>query len=178
MNLKAIDKSLADFISGPVAQALPKKLRDTFLLRAFGVKIPLLFFTTPSVIELTDERCEIKIPLNRRTKNHLGSMYFGALSIGADCAGGMIALQMIQKTGNAVSLIFKDFHADFLKRAEGDVHFSCENGVEIAELVKRAVETGERQNLPVHVIATVPNKLGIEPVARFVLTLSLKASGS
>lgn len=175
MNLKAIDQSLADFISGPVAQALPKKLRDTFLLRAFGVKIPLLFFTTPSVVELTDERCEIKIPLNRRTKNHLGSMYFGALSIGADCAGGMIALQMIQRTGTPVSLIFKDFHAEFLKRAEGDVHFSCENGVEIAALVKRTVETGERQNLPVHVIATVPNKLGIEPVARFVLTLSLKS---
>ncbi|MEO5968598.1 MAG: DUF4442 domain-containing protein [Bdellovibrionia bacterium] len=174
MNLKAFDQSLTNFIAGPIAQAIPQKLRDTFLLRAFGVKIPLLFFTTPSVVDLSDDRCEIKIPLNRRTKNHLGSMYFGALAIGADCAGGMIALQMIQKSGVGVSLIFKDFHAEFLKRAEGDVHFSCESGKEIAELVERAIESGERQNLSVQVIATVPDKEGIEPVARFTLTISLK----
>jgi acyl-coenzyme A thioesterase PaaI-like protein len=174
MNLRAFDQSLTQFISGPVAQVIPRKLRDTFLLRAFGVKIPLLLFATPSVVELTDDRCEIKIPLNRRTKNHLGSMYFGALSIGADCAGGMIAFRMIEKSGVGVSLIFKDFQAEFLKRAEGDVHFSCENGKEISELVERTIETGERQNLSVQVTATVPSKVGIEPVARFVLTLSLK----
>ena len=174
MNLESIDQAFTNFISGPVARALPQKLRDTFLLRAFGIKIPLLLFATPTVIELNDERCEIKIPLNRRTKNHLGSMYFGALAIGADCAGGMIALRMVQKSGVEVSLIFKDFQAEFLKRPEGDVHFSCENGKEINELVARTIESGVRQNLSVQVTARVPGKLGLEPVARFTLTLSLK----
>jgi acyl-coenzyme A thioesterase PaaI-like protein len=178
MNLKSIDRTITDFIAGPVAQVLPERFRDTFLLRAIGVKIPLLLFTTPSVIDLTQERCEVKIPLNGRTKNHLGSMYFGALSIGADCAGGLIAAHRIQQSKLPISLIFKDFHADFLKRAEGDVHFSCETGDEINQLVDKTIETGERQNLSVPVIATVPDKTGIEPVARFVLTLSLKLTSS
>ncbi len=44
----------------------------------------------------------------------------------------------------------------------------------VRELVKEAVETGERVNTTVHVTATVPSRLGDEPVARFELTLSLK----
>ncbi len=36
-----------------------------------------------------------------------------------------------------------------------------------------AEETGERQNLPVNIIATVP-EISDEPIAKFVLTLSIK----
>jgi acyl-coenzyme A thioesterase PaaI-like protein len=162
-----------------LSQALPAKVRETFLLRAFGfLKIPVLFFVSPSVVEMTDERCVVKIPLNRRTKNHLKSMYFGVLAAGADCAGGLVAMRMIQEGGNQVSLIFKDFHAEFLKRAEGDVLFTCEDGLQIRELVQKATESGERENMPVQITATVPSKLGNEPVAKFTLTLSLKRKKS
>ena len=70
-------------------------------------------------------------------------------------------------------MIFKDFHADFLKRAEGDVHFICEDGLEIRNLVELTENTEERHNLPVHITATVP-LISDEPVAKFILTLSLK----
>jgi hypothetical protein len=36
------------------------------------------------------------------------------------------------------------------------------------------MDSGERENMPVHITATVPSKLGEEPIAKFVLTLSLK----
>jgi hypothetical protein len=75
-----------------------------------------------------------------------------------------------------MDLIFKDFHAEFLKRPEGDVHFSCEEGREINDLVAKARKSGERESLPVHITARVPSKLGEEPVARFILTLSVKRS--
>jgi acyl-coenzyme A thioesterase PaaI-like protein len=101
-------------------------------------------------------------------------MYFGVLAAGADCAGGLIAMRQIREEGNQVNLIFKDFHADFLKRAEGDVLFTCEEGSAIRELVRKTLISGERENMPVHIVATVPSKLGSEPVAKFTLTLSLK----
>jgi acyl-coenzyme A thioesterase PaaI-like protein len=158
-----------------LALSLPSSVIETFLLRAFGfLKIPLLFFVRPSVLDATDDRCVVRIRLKRRSKNHLGSMYFGALAVGADCAGGLIAMRQIRAEGSPISLIFKDFHANFLKRAEGDVHFTCEQGAAIRELVKRANQTGERENMSVRVTATVPSQLGSEPVAQFLLTLSLK----
>ncbi len=50
----------------------------------FGFRyIPLIGFCKPKILELTDERTVIRMPHHRHTKNHLGSIYFGALAIGA-----------------------------------------------------------------------------------------------
>ena len=124
-------------------------------------------------MSISDTRLEVRIKLNRRTKNHLNSMYFGVLSIGADVTGGFLAMKFIRKSQTRISLIFKDFHADFLKRAEGDVHFICNDGLAIQNLVEVTEQSGERQNMPVHITAIVPN-ISNEPVAKFILTLSLK----
>jgi acyl-coenzyme A thioesterase PaaI-like protein len=175
MQFNKAAESLSKYMAGSLNQVIPAKVKETVFLRAFGfLKIPVLFFISPSVVEVTEQQCVVKIPLNRRTRNHLNSMYFGVLAAGADCAGGLIAMRMIQEEGNRVSLIFKDFHADFLKRAEGDVFFTCAEGTAIRDLVRKAMESGERENMPVHITATVPSKLGEEPIAQFTLTLSLK----
>ena len=155
-------------------------IKETLFLRLFSItKIPLLFAAGPKVVSLTDEACVIALPFRRSNKNHLGSMYFGALCIGADAAGGLIAAKLLRelKKGKG-SLIFKDFKAEFLKRAEGETLFTCATGLEIKQAVEKAASTGERVELPVPVTATVPSKFGTEPVAKFILTLSLKVRQS
>ena len=154
---------------------IPRNIQATLLLRYFGFcKIPLLYFVRPSVIELTDTRVVVRVPLRRRTRNHLRSMYFGALTIGADCAAGLIAMKLIHNSRKNISLIFKSMEAEFLKRAEGDVYFICDQGHDISSLVTVATHSTARVELPVSVVAIVPDKLGEEPVARFTLVLSLK----
>jgi acyl-coenzyme A thioesterase PaaI-like protein len=149
--------------------------RETWKLRAWAYwKIRLIAYVRPTVVEWTEERCEIRVPLTRRTRNHLKSMYFGALWTGADAVAAMIGLKASQKTGGRIAVIFKDARAEFLKRPEADVHFTCAQGRQILELMEKADSTGERQNLPVEVVATVPTLWGGEPVARFTLTLSVK----
>ncbi len=158
-----------------ILNKIPEKYRDNAMMTLFGLsQIRMLFFIGPKVLKLDENECKITIPLNWKTKNHLNSMYFGVLAAGADCAGGLIAMKQIQLSGKPISLSFKDFHADFLKRAEGDTVFTCTQGEEINQLVQECIKTGERVNLPVKIIATVPQKLGDEPVAEFILTLSLK----
>ena len=156
---------------------IPASWRETARLRLFGLlKIPVIFFVGPKVVELDDRHCVIEIPLNRRTRNHYRSMYFGVLAAGADLGAGLLAQFLIEKhAADKVGILFKDFKADFLKRCEGDTRFICEEGEKIREAISQAVKTGERQNLPVRVYATVPSRSGSEPVAEFVLTLSLKA---
>ena len=151
-----------------------EKTRETLALRWFGLtRIPLLFYVGVSVAELSPERMVIRIPLKRRTKNHLGSMYFGVLCVGADCAPGAFAMYLIRQQPERIAMVFKDFQAEFLKRAEGDVHFICDQGKEVTELVALAAASSERVERQIDVIATVPT-LSDEPVARFKLTLSLK----
>jgi acyl-coenzyme A thioesterase PaaI-like protein len=155
------------------------RLKQTCGMRLFGwLKIPLLASVRPSVIELSERRCVIRLPLRRFTKNHLGSMYFGALAIGADCAGGMLAMEEIKRSGGKVSLVFKSFQATFLKRPEADVYFICEEGEAIRDQVRRALDSEERITEPMHVQAAVKLADGsFEPVAEFMLELSLKRRG-
>lgn len=153
---------------------IPKRIRESLWLSLFGLtKIPLLFYVGVSVVEISPERMVVKIPLRRRTKNHLGSMYFGALCIGADVAPGAYAIYLIRQQSAPISMVFKDFQAEFLKRAEGDVHFSCNQGREIAQLVAQAAASDMRVERQLDVIATVPS-MNDDPVARFKVTLSLK----
>ncbi|MGE5413525.1 MAG: DUF4442 domain-containing protein [Syntrophomonadaceae bacterium] len=148
---------------------------ETLRLRLWTfLRIPLLHFLRPTVVEASPERTVVRIPLSRRSRNHLGSMYFGALCAGADLAGALTAMRRIEASGRAVSLIFKDVTARFFKRAEGDVLFVCEDGAAVAALVRRAIESGEREELPVRILALAPDRLGEEPAAEFVLTLSLR----
>lgn len=83
-------------------------------------------------------------------------------------------MQRIHQSKAPVNFVFKDFQANFLKRAEGDVIFTCEDGARLNELVERAIESGQREEAAVRVVATVPDKCGDEPVAEFSLTISLK----
>jgi acyl-coenzyme A thioesterase PaaI-like protein len=150
-------------------------LMGTAAIRAFGLtKIPMLWFIRPSVVELSAERTVIKVPLTRRTRNHLGVMYVGALVAGADMTAGLNAMRRIRDSGERVHLLFKDLQVDFLKRVDHDAHFTCEDGHLVRDAVERAVTTAERVNQTVHVTTTVPKNLGTEPVARFALTLTLK----
>jgi len=156
-----------------------QRFKQTLGMRLFGwLKIPLLASVRPSVIELSETRCVIRVPLRRWTKNHLGSMYFGALAIGADSAGGLLAMDQIKRSGGGVSLVFKSFQAAFLKRPESDVFFICDEGTAIREQVRQALDSTERITEPMHVQAAVKLPDGsFETVAEFTLELSLKRKG-
>lgn len=153
-----------------------ERWKQTFGMRLFGwLKIPLLASVHPTVVELSETRCVVRVPLRRWTRNHLGSMYFGALAIGADCAGGLLAMDQIKRSGGGVALVFKSFQASFLKRPESDVYFICEQGEAIRAQVQRALASEERITEPMTIQASVKTAEGtFEPVADFVLELSLK----
>jgi len=145
-----------------------------FYLRIISFwKIPLLFYCRPKIIFLDSNSVKFRIKLNRRVKNHLGSMYLGALAVGADIASGYFAFHYLQKHKKSISLIFKDFHADFYRRSMGDVIFTCDMGEEIKDLIDKSLQSTERVNLPVIVRASVPT-ISDETVAKFTLTLSVK----
>lgn len=140
------------------------------------INIPMIFWLRPRLLAISDSEVVFMIKLNRRSRNHVKSMYFGALCVGADMAPGVLAMRLIKQQSDKINFVFKDFQAEFLQRCEGDVHFTCSEGALIAEIIAKAKQSGERQNVTLNVTATVPSKLGAEPAARFKLTLSLKKS--
>lgn len=134
----------------------------------------MIGYCRPRVINVSDTEVVLSIPLNRRTRNHVGSMYIGAMTVGVDFVTGLTAMTSIKKSKKNIVLIFKDLKSSFIKRAEGETFFTCNHTKEIKAAVKKVVDSKQRVNIEVPIIATVPEKFGDEPVAEFIITLSMK----
>lgn len=154
-----------------------KLTKVNFYLNVFAfTKVPLIWFCRPKIIAIDEEKVIVKIPLRRRNKNHLNSMYFGVLAVGADVAGGFLAMSKAKDNKKKISLAFKEVEGRFLKRPEADVVFTCTAGKEIDDILQESSRTGERVNRPVKIIATCPTMSGDEPMAEFDLMLSIKVA--
>lgn len=151
-------------------QALLKKMKwQVFLLGKF--KIPLLGYTGLKLVAINDTESIVKIRLKRRTKNHLNSMYFGALAIGADVAGGVHAFYFAQKHNKKVKFAFKGMSCEFIKRAESDCTFISKDGKKVEDAILKSIETGDRVNETTHVDVFDAEK---ELVATFEMIVSVK----
>lgn len=135
------------------------------------VKIPMIAFVRPKLLRLDEKSSQIKIKLRRRTKNHLKSMYFGSLAVGADVAAGLHAYYFAKQAGVNVSFAFKAIKGEFLQRAMSDVVFESNDGEIVEKAFKEALETKERVNQWVKVEAKNKDN---ELVAVFDMEISVK----
>jgi acyl-coenzyme A thioesterase PaaI-like protein len=110
------------------------------------VKIPMLGYTGLKLIEINDTKVIAQIKLKRKTKNHLNSMYFGALAVGADVAAGIHAFYFANVHEKKVSFAFKGMSCEFIKRAESDCMFISEDGKKVEDAILESIETGDRVN--------------------------------
>ncbi|MDP5035345.1 DUF4442 domain-containing protein [Alishewanella sp. SMS8] len=150
--------------------------KANWFLKLFAWRyIPLIGFCSPKIVRMDEKTVEITMPHAWRTKNHLGSVYFGALAIGADLAGAFSVFSKAKDRGVNANFAFKDVQGQFLKRPEAQVHFTSHDGAVIDQMIDESLASGERINKPVSVVVTCPSLHGTEPMATFTLTLSIKA---
>lgn len=143
-----------------------------WLLRFMGwFKIPMIAYVAPTLVELNDSSVAVRIKLRRRTKNHLNSMYFGALAVGADIAAGIHAFYFAEQYGGKVSFAFKSVKAEFLKRGTSHINFVSNDGEVVRQAILESSESGERVNKWVTVNAL---NLEREVVAVFEMEISVK----
>lgn len=149
--------------------------RFKFFLWYFGhFKVAMIGYLKPRLIKLSDEDIVVMLPLRRRSRNHLNSMYFGALAVGADLAGGLHGFYHAELAKCKVSLAFKSFQAQFLRRPESDVYFVCTEGTKVKSMIEESKISGERINKPVNIKAYTDYLSQPEEVADFILELSVK----
>jgi hypothetical protein len=143
-----------------------------WMLRIMGWwYIPMIGYVRPRLLLIDDTKTLMSIRLRRKTRNHLKSMYFGALAVGADVTAGLHAFYFSDEFGVKPSFAFKSMKAQFLKRPEGTVFFSSGEGLKVKQVVQTALETGERQNELILVEASTANG---ELVATFEMEISVK----
>lgn len=152
----------------PYAKKLGRFIRTLSLF-----KVPLLGICRPQVLEMSDKRAVVQLPLEFLTKNHLGSMYFGALAMGAELSIALRLLARMKDEKIPVSFIFKDFRCEFHKRAEENAMFITEQIADIDKMIDEALQSGERHNgtFEGYAVAESNEK---ERIMSYALTISVK----
>lgn len=153
--------------------ALKKINRTLWLLGLF--KIRMIGFVNPKVVEFNEEHLVLKIRLNRRTKNHLNSMYLGALVVGADLAAGLPIAFLARENNIKISLAFKNMSSEYMKRPDSDVFFVVEDPSRFERMLIKSQTDKIRitEDIPVK-MWTHYNSESAELIAESVMGLSIR----
>jgi acyl-coenzyme A thioesterase PaaI-like protein len=106
------------------------------------------------VEEVTDARVRMSVPLKRRTRNHVGVLYFGVQMTLAELAAGLWLLRRFPPT--EYRALVKRVEADFRAQGRGKVYAVCEPPAEVLSTLEGALrQKGDKAEawLPVKLLA-------------------------
>ena len=149
-----------------------KKLSWMIRLLSF-LKVPLLGFCLPKVVELNSNSASVQINRWWLTSNHVGSMYFGALAMGAELSVATQLLKQMFGDRAPVTFIFKDAQFRFLSRAENHVIFRTDEVARVSELVAESLEAKDRRDKTISGYAYTINDPS-KKIMEYEITLSVK----
>jgi hypothetical protein len=136
---------------------------------AMLAKLPSAVFWRLRIKTLTTEKCEVTIPYFWRSQNPFKSIYFAALAGAAELSTGALCQLALAGRGS-FSMLVVDFRAEYSKKANTKITFTCDQGAELFDLIE-SLQPGSTGQLTM--ISTGKNTSG-ETVARFFVTWSFK----
>ena len=146
----------------------PVKFR-LFLL----ARLPMAYIAGLRVTALSEEHATVRVPYKYLNKNPFQSIYFACLSMAAELSTGVLCMMQVYKVVPAISMLVVHMEADFIKKAVGNIAFTCHDGEVIAEAVEKTKTTGEG-------VTVIAISIGVDEsgdlVATFRYTWSLKAT--
>lgn len=136
---------------------------------AMALKLPSINFWKVKIKTLEKEKCEVTLPFSRRSQNPFKSIYFAAMAGAAELSTGALC-QLAMSGKGKYSMLVVGFKAEYYKKANQKITFSCNQGLELFELLDslQVDETGQ-----LLMISSGINEDGIE-VAKFYVTWSFK----
>lgn len=164
----------ADVRLSPQAQKYLQDIRSNWKLKLYFLKnLPSAWWWGFRIKSATTQRTEVTIPYNWRTQNPFQSIYFAALAGAGELSTGIMANLARMSSGN-VSMLVLEQRAEFVKKANSTITFTCEDGARVFETVKAAIDTQQPQTLTM--IGTGRNAQG-ETVAKIYITWTFKLRG-
>jgi hypothetical protein len=134
-------------------------------------QVPLDFIAGIRLGELNEESCEVSVPYRWFNKNPFKSTFWAVLGMAAELSTGALVMMYTYKLDPSVAIIVGDCSGEFVAKAKDITTFVCNDGKLIAETVKKAIKTGEPQEVLCKTVGY--SKLG-EEIARFTFTWKMK----
>lgn len=138
-------------------------------------KLPAAWWTGVRLTELDETHCEAAVRYRWINQNPFNSMFWAVQGMAAELTTGALVMNKIRAGGGGVSMLVTHMEADFTKKAKGKITFRCEDGKLVDEVLKKALDSGEGQQL---VLKSTGTDESGDVVASFQFHWSLKKRGS
>lgn len=156
----------------PLQERFKKRMLNAWLFRFFLLlKIPLGWASGMKVIELEADHATTTVAHRWLNQNPFRSMYFAVMAMAAELSTGALALLAIEGIKPSVASIIVGMDAEFVKKATSRVKFTCTEGAQVFEAVKKCMTSGESETVK---LRTVGKTADGTVVAVFHFTWSFK----
>jgi hypothetical protein len=134
-------------------------------------RVPLDFITGTRIKRLNEQSCEVSVPYRWLNKNPFRSTFWAVLGMAAEMSTGTLVMMYTYKLKPSVAIIVGHCTGEFTAKATDRTTFVCNDGKRIAATVKKAMQTGEPQEV---VCRTTGYSQAGEEIARFTFTWKMK----
>ena len=111
------------------------------------LRLPSVWLCGIRVTLLEQSFCEAKVKHRWINQNPFNSMFWAVQGMAAELTTGMLLMQEIQTSKRKVSMLVLNNKANFSKKAQGKITFSCNSADLITNAIKKLLETDKPQTL-------------------------------
>lgn len=135
------------------------------------IKLPIAKIAGIKLHYNDESKSQTQVKLGWLNQNPFKSMFWAVQGMAAELSTGVLCISKIQKSGQKISMLVVGLEANFTKKAVGKIIFTCDQGAELDEVLKKAIETGEGQTLQMKSIGI--DEKG-DQVSEFIFNWSFK----
>jgi len=153
-----------------------QQFRDRFLSsfkqRFYYFKsLPMVLISGVRLIRLDEEKSVTEVPFRWINKNPFKSIYFAVQSMAAELSTAAPVIMALKAVDADVAFIIVELKAEFIKKAQSRVVFTCEEFGKINDAMSQLSKPGDTMTITAE---TVGRDMSDEEVARFYFTWSFK----
>lgn len=123
-------------------------------------KLPSAYWCGVRVKKINNSVCTVQVKRSWINQNPFKSMYFAVQAMAAELSTGALIMNHVYKSGRNISILIISSKANFSKKADGVITFSCNDGVLSEQIIQKAIATGQGQTIWMNSIGT--NQYGVQ----------------
>ncbi|MAV04813.1 MAG: thioesterase [Flavobacteriaceae bacterium] len=110
-------------------------------------KLPSVWWCGIRVKSVNEETCLVGVKHMWINQNPFKSMFWAVQGMAAELSTGLLLMNEIARSKRSFSMLVLNNKANFSKKATGRISFSCNQGLQIRETIKKAISSGEPQKI-------------------------------
>lgn len=137
----------------------------------FAKKLPMGLLSGIRLTYLDEEKACADVSFRWWNKNPFNSIYFAVLSMAAELSTAAPTMLALKSSDEDIALIIVDMKAEFVKKAQSRITFTCVDYARIVQAIEHLKQTDDTSSVTVE---TVGRDINDEEVATFYFTWSFK----